>query len=177
MTGKQYDKVMQRFLRVNITPKSRVVDVGCGTGWTALYLSRCKKGCEVEGVDINEVKVHRANRLFLKAKRDHLVHCLKGRVEKLDDRFPPHSFDYAVSVHSLHHFSYPVRALRAIRRILDRDGVLLLCELTSEYGLKIDNCDRYSSPEISLLVKEAGFKNIKTSVKKPGVILIRAKRN
>ena len=43
-----YDKAIREFLLRHIAKGSRVIDVGCGTGWTALILAGAKKNCRVE---------------------------------------------------------------------------------------------------------------------------------
>lgn len=171
-----YDKIIRNFLAEHIRPQSHVIDVGCGTGWTALFLAKEKGGCVVEGIDINDLKVHRANRLFLRAKKDPLVHCQTVGVEKLPQYFGKSRFDIAVSGHSLHHYHDPLQALSAIKKILKPGGKLLLAELTRQYGESIDNCPRHSKRKILELAKKSAFKKIAIREKRPGVILLSAER-
>lgn len=49
-------------IREIVPSGSRVLDVGCGTGWTAKEL-RDKKGCEVIGVEPNESRAEAARSL------------------------------------------------------------------------------------------------------------------
>jgi len=172
LTNKPYDKAIERFLTKNIKAKSRVIDVGCGTGWTALILARKNFGCYVDGIDINTLKIHRANRLFLQAKRDHLVHCHLCGAEELTKRFGASLFDYVVTNHSIHHFEKPIIAVKQMKAILKKKGKLLLTELTPEYGKKFDKCKRYSLSQIIKILKDAGLKIISAKIELPGVILI-----
>lgn len=166
-----YDKVIAKFIRNEIKPGSRVVDVGCGTGWTALLLANAKLSCRVEGVDINTLKIHRANRLFLKAKRDHLVHCEIGTSENLLSRFGSSTIDYIVSVHSLHHYDDVVRSLLEMMEIIKPKGKLLLSELVPSYGQSVDDCIRYSGEEIGNFLRKSKFKIVSFRTEKPGVFL------
>ncbi len=48
----------------NLSPNSRVLDIGCGTGYPiALYLS--KQGFQVTGIDISEEMIKQAQKLNL----------------------------------------------------------------------------------------------------------------
>ncbi|MBI4022425.1 MAG: class I SAM-dependent methyltransferase [Candidatus Andersenbacteria bacterium] len=172
--GKAYERVIKQFLAAHIPAGSRIIDVGCGTGWTALFVAENKAGCRVDGVDIDTLKVHRANRLFLRAKREHLVHCARCGAEELVRRFKRRQYDVVVSCHSLHHYREPVRALRQMRGVLKREGVLLLAELTPAFGERVDDCARYSLAKIRAFFKRAGWRLREASVQGSGVILMRA---
>ena len=169
MTYQAYDTAIKKFLLANIHAESNVIDVGCGTGWTGLLLSQKNLHCNVDGVDIDELKVHRANRIFLKAKRDHLVACKTCRAEEASQRFGTHHYDFVVSNHALHHYKDSVKALREMSLLLKPSGKLLLSELEQSYGEKIDDCPRYRSEKIKELVARAGFKIRELVLKPPGV--------
>ncbi len=172
LTNKPYDRVIEKFLLDNIEPNTRVIDVGCGTGWTALILANNKTNCSVDGVDINTLKIHRANTHFLKAKRDHIMHCHLCKAEELVQRFGASKFEYVVTNHSVHHFGNPLKVFKQIKAILKKGGKLLIGELTPSYGEKIDNCPRYSISKIRDFVEQSGLKLVHATVKQPGVILV-----
>lgn len=177
MSLKSYNRVINRFLLRHIRPNSTVVDVGCGTGTTALLLARERPGCRVEGIDIDEIKIHRANALFAKAKREHLVRCHICSAENLAVRLGRGRYDVVVSTHSFHHYRDPRRALRQIRAILKPGGQLLLSELEPPYGETVDDCPRYSLRKISALVADAHLRVQEARRRKPGVLLVRAERS
>lgn len=148
VSRRPYNRIIEKFLLKNIKPGSRVVDVGCGTGTSALLLAKNKTNCRVDGVEINRVKVHRANRLFLKAKHDHLVHCHLCAVEDLEGHFGRAIFDYVITNHAIHHFATPKKAFVQMLSILKPGGKILLTDLTPEYGRRVDQCERYSFEEL-----------------------------
>lgn len=174
METNSHDRAIKQFLSEHIRDHSRVIDVGCGTGWTALHLAQTKAACRIDGVDISELKIHRANSLFLKAKRDHVVHCQQCGAEELTKRFGYALYDFAVSSHSLHHYREPLQALKQIRSTLKPGGHLLLVELEPRYGETIDDCPRYSLPKILFLVQKARLAIQSAREKPPGVFLVRA---
>lgn len=175
MAQKPYDPVLKKFLNDHVKPRDRVLDVGCGTGYTALQITK-KFQCAVYGVDINKLKVHRANAAFVKAKKDHLVVCHVVSALQLTKQFAKSSFDVVVSNHSIHHYDDVLKALREIRAVLKPKGVLLLGELEQSYGEQVDNCPRFSLRKIEELVKRANLDIVSVQIKPPGVILIEAVR-
>ncbi|MBI2623975.1 methyltransferase domain-containing protein, partial [Candidatus Parcubacteria bacterium] len=92
------------------------------------------------------------------------------------DRFGTRQFDAAVTVHALHHFDEPVRALRQMRKLLKPRGRLALAELNSVYGERLDDCPRYSLVKIKEFVRRAGFRRVGGAERAPGVVLVRASR-
>ncbi|MBI3305165.1 class I SAM-dependent methyltransferase [Candidatus Parcubacteria bacterium] len=171
-----YDRVIEKFLDREVQPASRIIDVGCGTGWTALFLARRKPGSQIVGIDIDTLTVHRANALFRRARREKLVQCHRCGVEQLRVRFGTQMFDCAITSHTLHHFERPAAALRQIRAVLKRGGRLLLVELSPRYGEALDDCPRYSLVKIKEFVRRAGFRRVGGAERAPGVVLVRASR-
>lgn len=171
---KTYERVVKHFLAAHIADGSRILDVGCGTGWTALFVARTRSGCTVDGVDIDELRIHRANRLFVRARREHLVHCVTCGAEELTRLFGRGRYDAVVSCHSLHHYRDPVRALREMRRVLKRGGQVLLAELTPAYGETVGDCARYSLRKIRAFFGRTGLRVLAARQVRPGVILVRA---
>lgn len=78
----------------------RVLDLGCGTGLELDELFRRNPGVEVTGVDLSEKMLDR-----LKEKhKNQKLHCIRGSY--FDVEFPAGSFDAALSVETLHHFTH-----------------------------------------------------------------------
>lgn len=171
---KAYERVIKRFLAAHIADGSRVLDVGCGTGWTALFVARTKADCVVDGVDVDELRIHRANRLFVRAKRDCVVRCVRCGAEELARRLGRARYDVVVSCHSLHHYRDPVRALKQMRRVLAPGGAVLLAELAPAYGETIDDCARYSLRKVRAFFRRAGLSVLAGEQRRPGVVLVRA---
>lgn len=176
VVSEPFDQAIADFLLANVPKDSRVVDVGCGTGWTAILLTDHKVCASCEGVDVDELDIHRANRWFLQAKRDHLVHCQKGSAEELSKRLGRSNFDVVISNHSLHHYLKPEKGLQEIHKILKAKGLLLLSELEQGYGETIDNCPRYRAGKMRALITDAGFTIELFRQERPGVILVRARK-
>lgn len=103
-----------------VRPGARILDVGCGVGWTSEFLARA--GYEVLGVDLVPANVEAARERgsgarFAVADMDELA---------LDE--PP--FDAALLFDALHHSARQPDVLAGIARHLRLGGALLLGEPT-----------------------------------------------
>ena len=101
---------------------ARVLDLGCGTGWTSLFFARA--GYEVVGADISPDMIQRANAL-----RDAEGLTNVSFVVSDYEALTYHSeFDAVVFFHSLHHADDEALAVRKAFAALEPGGVLLADE-------------------------------------------------
>ncbi|MCH7623038.1 MAG: class I SAM-dependent methyltransferase [Nitrospinae bacterium] len=109
---------MEKFYQIAsfIDPGSYVFDVGCGEGQLASILT--KKGCQVDGMDIN------LDRLM--GSRDHYKNVIEGDIETFD--FDRHAQKYDVVVFSdvLEHLQRPERVLEKAPLLIKDDGKTLI---------------------------------------------------
>src|SRR5436189_5201677 len=67
-TGWMTADELRGFIRLlKIKPSFHVLEVGCGSGGAALFLS-CATGCRITGIDINANGIRNANRLAARSK-------------------------------------------------------------------------------------------------------------
>lgn len=98
----------------------RLLDIGCGTGATALAAARLGVGGDVLGVDISAPMITRAR---TRAAAEGLpVRFEEGDAEKYD--FPAETFDMAISRFGVMFFSDGVAAFANIRAAMVSKGVL-----------------------------------------------------
>jgi ubiquinone/menaquinone biosynthesis C-methylase UbiE len=98
---------------------SRLLDIGCGPGSICLPLAS-ELGVEVTGLEPNSDMLKAG---INKDKSGH-VNWVLGQAEKLD--FPDNSFDAAIMIFSLHHFSDRLQAFSEAARVLVPGGRLLI---------------------------------------------------
>jgi SAM-dependent methyltransferase len=102
---------------------ARVVDIGCGQGWSSIAVAHAYPGVQVDGYDADPLSVERA--------RDH------AKNEMVDDRVHFHEADaasiegeadLAMAFECIHDMTDPVSVLGALRRALRDDGAMLVVD-------------------------------------------------
>ena len=103
-------------------PPARLLDLGCGTGWTSAFFAR--RGYRVTGQDIAPVMIEYAERNRARYEAKDLDFILSD-YESLNFSEP---FDCAVFYDSLHHAVDERAALESVYRALRPGGVLVAHE-------------------------------------------------
>jgi methionine biosynthesis protein MetW len=95
---------------------SRVLDVGCSTGYLARPLT--ERGSVVVGIELDEGAAE--------AAREVCEEVLVGDVETIELAFPDGSFDVVLCGDVIEHLRDPRRFLERVRPLLRKDGRLVL---------------------------------------------------
>lgn len=99
-------------------PPARLLDLGCGTGWTSDFFAR--QGYQVLGIDISPDMIAHASRRHLPD--------LRFQVGDYEEMAFDDEFDAAVFCASLHHAVDEELALRRVLAALRPGGVCVACE-------------------------------------------------
>jgi SAM-dependent methyltransferase len=131
-------------------PKPRILDVGCGTG---ANLKMLRAHGSAEGVDISQQAVE-----FCRARGLDSVRL--GAAEELP--YEDDSFDLVTALDVIEHLDDDVAGLREMRRVLRRDGRVLLFvpAFMFLWGVQDDVSNhrrRYTLPSLLKAVEAAGF--------------------
>jgi SAM-dependent methyltransferase len=148
--------ILESFLEQIIqNPKSKIqnpkiLDVGCGTG---ANLEMLEKFGEAEGVDVSDEALE-----FCRAKN---LKAHKGLAEKLP--FADESFNLVTALDVIEHLDDDVAGLREMRRVLQRDGRVLIFvpAFMFLWGVQDDVSNhriRYTKRQIVERLQLAGFK-------------------
>ncbi|CAM3212270.1 class I SAM-dependent methyltransferase [Filibacter tadaridae] len=113
----------------HIHPSESVLDIGCGTGQTAHYLTQ-RFACQVTALDNHPIMLAKAKERFQKSKSPVIV--VEGDVQKLD--FPTNSFDMILA-ESVIAFTDISKTLHELSRVLKSTGRLILIEMTAEHPM------------------------------------------
>jgi SAM-dependent methyltransferase len=117
----QWATVTEMLHRLAIAPPARVLDVGCGTGWTSAFLAEA--GYRPTGVDLVPANVEvaraRAGRWELDARFE---------VADMDHLDLDNTWDAALMLDALHHSMRQAAVLEGVARHLAPGGWLLLGE-------------------------------------------------
>ncbi len=111
----------------HLTPESRVLDIGCGVGWTTCYLAS-RLGCTVVGVDVAPRMIERAGERVWREGLEDWVELRQADARELP--FADGSFDAVIS-ESVTGFVYPkAAAVREYARVARPDAWVGLTEMT-----------------------------------------------
>jgi SAM-dependent methyltransferase len=119
---------VEEVLRTGARP--RILDLGCGTGRSALAMARAYPRAEVRGVDLDVASVEEARRAAAEAG---LADRVTFSVGDAADLGPDGSYHLVTILEALHDMGDPVGALRAARhRLADGGAVLVADQLTRD---------------------------------------------
>jgi 2-polyprenyl-3-methyl-5-hydroxy-6-metoxy-1,4-benzoquinol methylase/glycosyltransferase involved in cell wall biosynthesis len=112
-----------------LSPGSRILDVGCGSGWLSEYFARL--GYEVKGIDISpdlvEMSRERVARVPYGADHETPLKCTFA-VHDVEGGSLAEKFDAIICYDSLHHFEDEHAVITNIAAMLDVGGVLFILE-------------------------------------------------
>jgi SAM-dependent methyltransferase len=119
---------------------ARILDVGCGLGWSSIGIARALAGAHIDGVDLDRASIKAARSLAA-------AHALTDRVtfEVRDAAsLAGAGYDLATMFEMLHDLAHPVDVLRAARLALAPGALVLVAdEITGdEFNGPADETDR-----------------------------------
>jgi 2-polyprenyl-3-methyl-5-hydroxy-6-metoxy-1,4-benzoquinol methylase len=104
-------------------PPARVADLGCGSGWSSIALSRAYPAARIDGLDLDESSVADARR---NADRAGAADRVRFDCRDAGDPALAGRYDLAMFFETLHDMADPVSALRAARALLVPGGAVLI---------------------------------------------------
>jgi SAM-dependent methyltransferase len=147
--------------QIKIGADLRVLDVGCGTGYTTLGVLNRRDVCEAVGLDMNPVQLNRAVK-NLHSKKARLS-ISRGDAENLP--FIDNSFDAVISVGALEYFSDPERVLKELARVTSSNGNVIVCGPESAWFSKFGLNRIFYTPsakEVDMIFRKAGLIQVKS---------------
>lgn len=106
-------------------PGARILDVGCGHGWSSLALARAYPEAVVDGVDVDGPSIESARAHAEDAELSDRVTFLLGGGEALAEE---DAYDAAFVFEALHDMPNPVEVLAALRRVVRDDGAVVIMD-------------------------------------------------
>ena len=106
-------------------PGARIVDVGCGAGWSAIALARAYPAATVLGVDIDEPSIRAAKANAEAAGVSDRTRFTVAGAEGLAELGP---FDVAFAFECVHDMPRPVDVLAAVHKAVRADGVVVIMD-------------------------------------------------
>jgi 2-polyprenyl-3-methyl-5-hydroxy-6-metoxy-1,4-benzoquinol methylase len=111
--------------RLSSSAPSRVMDVGCGTGWSSIAMATAYPNATVEGFDpdVTSIELARRNADASGVSDQVRFHTTDGAAVEADG-----PVDFATAFECIHDMARPVDVLRAIRSSLDPAGAMLVVD-------------------------------------------------
>lgn len=121
--------VFQNAILSYLSPSSHIVDIGCGTGFSADYFS--KKGMVVEGIDLS-------SKMIEIAQNKHP--SINFSVADMIEFKPPQKVDAVYAGYSMFHFDQPdfEKTLKNIKSYLKQGGIFALVMQEGEGEIEQD---------------------------------------
>ena len=120
----QYQQIIRdaewKEVAYHIPKNSKFLDVGCGSGYSLMRAS-LDLNCEVEGIDADP-GAHGVGRFLKELVKSPEIK--QGFAENLP--YENESFDVVYSSHVLEHVNNEAKSLTEMRRVLKKDGVLII---------------------------------------------------
>lgn len=116
----------------NLTPDSRILDMGSGYGGGARYLSK-RFGCEVVALNLSDVENKRHRKINKEQGLHNLIDVVDGNFEKLP--FEDVSFDFVWSQDAFLHSPNRKKIFEEVCRVLRFNGELIFTD-----PMQSDNC-------------------------------------
>ena len=147
-----------------IQPFESVLDIGCGTGQTAAFITQ-RFDCQVTAIDNHPIMLEKARERFKNSESR--VKVIEGDAQYLD--VVDNSYDLIIA-ESVITFTDISKTLHELSRVLKSDGRMIIIEMTAEQllpeALRRKIFDLYGIDEIlnevewKLKLQQAGFTRI-----------------
>ena len=157
-TGKMRDEIVSQISDVD---KPRVLDVGCGTGYTTFGVLNNIGVGEAVCLDMNPVQLRRAVK-NLSSKKDRLL-VSRGDAENLP--FADDSFDTVISVGAIEYFPDPEKAVKELARVASSKGRIIVGGPESAWFGKFALNRVFYTPgskEVERIFRNAGLVQVKS---------------
>jgi len=124
---------------------ARVVDVGCGEGWSSIGLALAYEDVEVTGVDLDPSSVAAARRHAAARGVEDRVRFVAADAATLARRGEAGGFDVGLAFECVHDLADPVAVLAAVRELVADDGWVLVADerVAEEFTAPAGPLDRW----------------------------------
>jgi 2-polyprenyl-3-methyl-5-hydroxy-6-metoxy-1,4-benzoquinol methylase len=104
---------------------ARVADIGCGVGWSCIFLAKHFKKAKIDGFDLDEESIAEARYLADQYGVSDRVHFHVCAIEEFKVTAP---YDLVTALECLHDMPYPVKALSRMREMASPGGNVFIAD-------------------------------------------------
>ena len=150
--------------RLNIQPRSRVLEIGFGGGVATQLASKEASEGFVAGIDHSATMVRVASERNAAAIKAGRMELKRGDAASI--LYPDDSFDLVFSIHSIYFWDNPVECLAGFRRVLKPGGSLAITfQPKNRWGkeqIGSPGMTLFTGDQVGELFSTAGFRNVRT---------------
>ena len=149
---------------LGIRPEDRVLDFGCGTGWTSIMMART--GADITAMDISPQALSIARTFAAESLPDDDRHRLRFHAfDGFTIDAPDGYFDFVITMDAFHHLPNPATILKEFHRVLGPHG----CFGFAEPGLgHSDTCTAHDESGHGVLENEVDPEQLRTTARMVG---------
>jgi 2-polyprenyl-3-methyl-5-hydroxy-6-metoxy-1,4-benzoquinol methylase len=120
----------------------RVADIGMGLGWSSIAIAKGYPRVHVDGFDLDLASVEAAQAL---AKREGIDDRVHFHARDAGDPDLAGHYDLAIAIECIHDMSDPVSVLRAMKRLIEPAGSVLVVDekVADRFAAPGDDVERY----------------------------------
>lgn len=115
---------------------ARVADVGCGVGWSSVFLAKHFEKVKIDGIDGDEESVAEARRIAEQQGVTDRVQFHACTIEEFNIEAP---YDLVTAFECLHDIPYPVQALSRMREMASPGGTVFIADMAGGEGFSDNN--------------------------------------
>lgn len=119
----------------------RVADVGCGTGWSSIWIARHFPASHVDGIDVDAISIEKAQ---AHAAAEGVTDRVSFRLADAGGVEGAGTYDLVTIFEALHDMPDPVSVLATARRLLKPGGAVLIADerVAHAFEVGLESSDR-----------------------------------
>ena len=150
------------FACLQLEPRDRILEIGFGGGYLINRMIKSVPNGKVVGIDISRDIVHAAEKRFRRHIQNGKIDLECAQAETLP--FPAKFFTKVCSINSIFYWQSAADAFSEISRVLERDGLLVLCftgykDMENRPAVR-EVVNLYDKEQVMELLHKAGFQEL-----------------
>lgn len=114
----------------------RVLEVGCGDGWAGISLAKKYPLIKIDAIDIDSSSIENASSNVKKEGLQKRISLYLNSIEKAPIN---EKYDLIMTFETIHDLAYPVEALKKMRKLVSKDGFVLIGDVKMNDNLEDKN--------------------------------------
>ena len=164
------------FSLIQVDSGDKILDIGCGGGVNIEKFLKLTSG-NVDGLDYSEVSVAESIKRNQKAVDEGRCEVMHADVSSMP--IAADTFDLATAFETVYFWPDIKETFKEVSRIIKPDGQFMIAQGTDgnhpddeKWLSSVEGMHLYTAPELEKYLLDAGFKKVKSQVKKNDYILV-----